>query len=68
MTDAGEKAKTLFAFTKNESQDFVTFSKNLEKGRPSQEYYITLDMAKQLAMVENNESGLPAPQICGAGP
>ena len=29
-----------------ENQDFVTFSENSEKGRPSQEYYITLDMAK----------------------
>ena len=43
-----------------ENQDFVTFSKNLEKGRPSQEYYITLDMAKELAMVENNDKGSQA--------
>ena len=27
-------------------------------GRPSQEYYITLDMVKQLAMVERNETGI----------
>lgn len=41
-----------------ENVDYVTFSQNCEKGRPSQEYYITLDMAKQLAMVENNEKGM----------
>lgn len=29
-------------------------------GRPLQEYYITLDMAKQLAMVENNDKGKEA--------
>ena len=43
-----------------ENVDYVTFSQNCEKGRPSQEYFITLDMAKQLAMVENNEKGMQA--------
>ena len=28
-----------------EHEDFVTFSQNCEKGRPSQEYFITSDMA-----------------------
>ena len=44
-----------------ENQDFVSFLVSTKKpngGRPSQEYYITLDMAKQLAMVENNEKGM----------
>ena len=44
-----------------ENQDFVSFlvaTKKPNGGRPSQEYYITLDMAKQLAMVENNEKGM----------
>ena len=43
-----------------ENQDFVSFlvaTKKPNGGRPSQEYFITLDMAKQLAMVENNEKG-----------
>ena len=43
-----------------ENQDFVTFSQNNEKGRPSQEYHITLDMAKELSMVERNEKGKQA--------
>ncbi|EAM0325957.1 phage antirepressor Ant, partial [Campylobacter coli] len=30
------------------------------KGRPRKEYYITLDMAKELCMVENNEKGRQA--------
>ena len=44
-----------------ENQDFISFlvaTKKPNGGRPSQEYYITLDMAKQLAMVENNEKGM----------
>ena len=45
-----------------ENQDYITFSQNNEKGRPSQDYHITLDMAKQLAMVENNNMGMQARQ------
>ncbi|EJT2952862.1 antA/AntB antirepressor family protein, partial [Campylobacter coli] len=30
------------------------------KGRPRKEYYVTLDMAKELCMVENNEKGRQA--------
>lgn len=42
------------------NQDFMTFSENSEKGRPSIEYAISLDMAKELAMVERNEQGKTA--------
>lgn len=43
----------------SENHDFlINLSKSPNGGRPSQEYYITLDMAKQLAMVENNEKGM----------
>ena len=45
-----------------ENQDFTTVSKNLEKGGRSIDYYITLDMAKELAMVERNEKGKQARQ------
>ncbi|WP_375626493.1 antA/AntB antirepressor family protein [Bartonella sp. MU37NMGALS] len=50
-----------YSFQKN--QDFVSFTKNLVKpkgGRPSTEYHITLDMAKELSMVERNEKGRQA--------
>ncbi|MBB4076619.1 phage anti-repressor protein [Bartonella fuyuanensis] len=43
-----------------ENQDFVSFGKNLpqpKSGRLSTEYHITLDMAKELSMVERNEKG-----------
>lgn len=40
-----------------ENEDFETFSKNLEKGRPSVDYIIKLDTAKEMAMLERNEKG-----------
>lgn len=45
-----------------ENQDFVTFSKNLENGGKSKEYALTLDMAKELSMVERNALGKRARQ------
>lgn len=46
-----------------ENVDFVGFSETSEKGgRPRKEYAITLDMAKELAMVERNEKGKQARQ------
>ena len=38
-----------------ENQDFVNFTENpvkIQRGRPSKEYQISLDMAKELAMVK----------------
>lgn len=41
----------------SENEDFQTFSKNLEKGRPAVDYIIKLDTAKEMAMLERNEKG-----------
>jgi anti-repressor protein len=40
-----------------EGQDFCTLSKSLENGGSTKDYYISIDMAKELSMVENNEKG-----------
>lgn len=46
-----------------ENQDYVRFTENPVKpqgGRPSMGYYITLDMAKELAMIERTDKGRQA--------
>src|SRR5665648_406774 len=43
-----------------DSEDYTTFSQNGDKptgGRPSIEYALTINTAKEIAMVENNEQG-----------
>jgi len=48
-----------------ENQDFVVFAKTSENpqgGRPSIDYHLTLDMAKELSMVEKNAKGKQARQ------
>ena len=40
-----------------ENQDFVTFGKNLPNGGKTKEYFISINMAKELCMVERNELG-----------
>lgn len=42
------------------NSDFCSFLIESSGGRPSTEYCITLDMAKELSMVENNEKGRDA--------
>ncbi|UQV57320.1 antA/AntB antirepressor family protein [Corynebacterium pseudodiphtheriticum] len=44
-------------------QDFSTnLSKNTGRGRPQQDHILTLDMAKELSMVQNNDRGRQARQ------
>jgi anti-repressor protein len=46
-----------------ENEDFIVFHKfmkNLKGGRPQIEYALTLDCAKELAMVEGNDKGRQA--------
>lgn len=40
-----------------EGEDFSPFLGKSTGGRPGMEYHLTLDTAKELAMVENNEQG-----------
>ena len=52
-----------FGFVEN--QDFAVFAESGENpkgGRPAKEYALTLDMAKELSMVERNEKGKQARQ------
>lgn len=45
-----------------EGADFATFTENTVKGRPAVEYAITIDMAKELSMVERTPQGKRARQ------
>lgn len=45
-----------------ENQDFVTVTKNLVSGGSQKEIYLSIDMAKELSMVERNEKGKQARQ------
>lgn len=40
-----------------EGEDFLPFLAKSTGGRPATEYHLTIDMAKELAMVENNDQG-----------
>ena len=48
-----------YQFTEN--RDYLTINKKINR-QIFKEYYLTIDMAKQLAMVENNKKGLEARQ------
>src|SRR5699024_2063235 len=44
----------------SENTDYIVFpeiGENSKGGRPSKEYAVSIDMAKELAMVERNEKG-----------
>lgn len=44
----------------SDGKDFCSFLSESSGGRPAKEYALTLDMAKELAMVERNEKGKQA--------
>lgn len=50
---------TDYLLSKSAEQVFTKSGENLG-GRPSSEYHLTLDMAKELSMVENNDKGREA--------
>ena len=41
-------------------KDFISVSQNCENGGRRNEYFLTIEMAKELSMVENNEKGQQA--------
>lgn len=45
-----------------ENVDYILFTEKSVKGRPSIEYFLTLEMAKELSMVERNDKGKQARQ------
>lgn len=56
-------ARRIAEYAFEDGKDFYSeLSKTTSGGRPSREYHISLDMAKELAMVERNEKGKQARQ------
>ena len=49
------KNMSTYGFTENE--DYMTVSKNLENGGRIIEHFISVDMAKQICMIQRNERG-----------
>ncbi len=54
--------KNMSAYGFEENIDYRAFSKNLENGGRRIDYEITLDMAKEIAMIQRNEKGKQARQ------
>ena len=55
-------ARRIAEYGFEDEKDFCSFLSESKGGRPSKEYQISLDMAKELAMVERNEKGKQARQ------
>jgi anti-repressor protein len=53
-------ARRLEEYAFSEGQDFCSFLSESSGGRPSKEYALTIDTAKELSMVEKNDEGKKA--------
>ena len=53
-------ARRIGEYEFSEGKDFCSFLSESSGGRPAKEYALSLDMAKELAMVERNEKGKQA--------
>ena len=47
-----------------ENEDFSTILLKSSGGRPKKEYMLKIDVAKELAMVENNQRGYKIDNVC----
>lgn len=54
--------KNMTAYGFNEDVDYVSFSKNLENGGRTKDHQITIEMAKEICMIQRNEKGKEARQ------
>ena len=54
--------KNMTAYGFNEDIDYVSFSKNLENGGRTKDHQITIEMAKEICMLQRNERGKQARQ------
>lgn len=49
--------KNMCGYGFNENEDFITFSKNLENGGRTIDHQLTIDMAKEICMIQRSEKG-----------
>lgn len=54
--------KNMAAYGFSENVDYMTFSKNLENGGRTIDHQLTIEMAKEIAMLQRNEKGKQARQ------
>ena len=54
--------KNMIAYGFSENTDYISFSKNLENGGRTKDHQLTIEMAKELCMLQRNEKGKQARQ------
>ena len=54
--------KNMAAYGSSENIDYITFSKNLENGGRTIDHQLTIDMAKEICMLQRNDKGKQARQ------